>query len=427
MKVFRLILFCTLLAKSFAGETNRPLTLAEARERALQNHPRISVAELKALAAKASAREARAASLPSLSLNAGAVGASDDGTRIVGSGLTVSSVFDRVSMSATVTQLVTDFGHTSNLRAGARLHADAEGRNVEATRAQILLQVDAAYYGALQAQALLRVAEETVKTRQQLRDQVSALASNQLKSELDLSFAEVALEEGRLLVVRARNDIEASFATLAALLGSQQVEHFALIEGSEPAALPGDAAELVAASLRELPELQRLRLERDSAARLARAEPGSWNPTLSVQGTAGVIPYRESGLNQNYAAAGILLNWPLFSGGAELAKHDGAALRAQAAGAALLDEENNAVRDTRIAWLSAVNARERVVITERLLTQARKAHVLADARYEAGSSSFVELSQAQLDLVSAEIGLANSRYEYLLRRSILEYRTGALR
>ncbi|MBI3878554.1 MAG: TolC family protein [Verrucomicrobia bacterium] len=420
-------MLCTLLANSFAAEDMQPLTLADARARALQKHPKISIAALKALVAKAGVREARAAYLPNLSLNAGAVGAEDDNTRIVGSGLTVSSVFDRASVGATITQLVTDFGRTSNLRAGAKLRAEAEGRNVEATRAQILLQVDAAYYGALQAQALLRVAEETVKTRQQLRGQVSALASNQLKSELDVSFAEVALEEGRLLAIRASNDIAAAFATLAALLGSQGAERFALTEGVEPGPLPSDATEVIAIALRNRPDLQRLRLERDSAARLARAENSLWYPTVSVQATAGVIPYRERGLNQDYAAAGIILNWPIFSGGAEFAKQDAAALRAKAAEAMLLDEENNAVRDTRIALLNASNARERVTITERLLAQARRSYALADARYKAGSSSFVELGQAQLNQISAELGHTGARYEYLLRRSLLDYQTGALR
>src|SRR5262245_31591090 len=103
-------------AVGFAAETARSLTLKEAREQALKQHPKITVAELKALAARQSVREARAGYLPSLSLNAGAVGAAHDNTRIVGTGLTVSSVFDRASVGASLTQLVTDFGRTANLR-----------------------------------------------------------------------------------------------------------------------------------------------------------------------------------------------------------------------------------------------------------------------------------------------------------------------
>lgn len=427
MRILFLLALSLAGSGAFAAGGGEALTLAAARERALAKHPKISVADLKALVAKAAAAEARAGYLPNISVNAGAVRAENPSTRIVGGGLTVSSVFDRVSAGVNVSQLVTDFGRTSNLRQGAKLRAEAEARNAEATRAQVLLQVDAAYYGALQAEALLRVARETVRTRETLRDQVRALAGNQLKSELDASFAEVALEEGRLLEVRARNEIEGAFATLAALLGSREGERFSLQDVAEPAPLRDDPAELIASALGNRPDLLRLRLERDGALKLARAEKGAWYPIISLQGTAGVISSGDRGLNKDYAAAGVVMNWPLFSGGAELARQEAAALRAKAAEATLVDEENNVIRDTRIAWLNARNSRERMTVAARLLEHGVRAHGLAEARFKVGSSSFVELGQAELARVAAEIGHANARFEYLLRRTLLDYQTGALR
>jgi outer membrane protein len=419
--IFALFLLSAMLAT--AGEP-KPLTLKEAREIALKKHPKITVVELKALAARQSVREARAGFLPNLSLNAGVVGATHDSTRIVGTGLTVSSVFDRASVGASFTQLVTDFGRTANLTESSKLRARAEEQNVEATRAQLWLQVDAAYLGGLQAQAVRQVAVETVKTRQLLRDQVSALASNQLKSELDASFAEVALQEARLALTRADNDVQSAHATLAALLDSRDEEVYQLAEELMPGVLSGTSSDMVRAALRDRPDLQRFRLERDSADKFARAERGLSYPTLSIQGTAGVIPERDSALNQDYAAAGVVFNWPLYSGGAYAARHEAARLRAEAADAALKDEENNVVRDVRIAWLNANNAGERLGVAEKLLEQARKSYVLADARYKVGSSSIVELSQAQVSQTSAEVTYATARFEYLLRRSILEYQAG---
>ena len=52
---------------------------------------------------------------------------------------------------------------------------------------------------------------------------------------------------------------------------------------------------------------------------------------------------------------------------------------------------------------------------------------LAQARYQNGASSIVELNQAQLNKISAEITFANTKYEYLLRRSALNFQTGLLR
>lgn len=410
-----------------AADEPKTLTLKEARDLALHKHPKITVAELQALIAKQATREARSGFLPSLSANLAAVGAVDDNTRIASANLPVSSVFDRASAAISLSQLVTDFGRTANLTESARLRARAGEQNVAATRAQIVLQVDAAYFGGLQAEAVFRVAQATVQTRQLLRDQVSALASNQLKSELDASFAEVGLQEAKLARLKAENEVQSSFATLAALLDSREMETSRLVDEPSPGPLAGNSSELIGLALAGRPELLRLRLERDSTMKFAKAERALRYPNISLQGAAGVIPYHDGDLNHDYAAGGVIMNVPLFSGYLYDAREKAAALRAQAAEAALQEEENNVVRDVRIAWLNANNAYERVGVSAKLLEQARLSYTLADARYKVGTSAIVELGQAQLSLTSAELTLAAARYEYLIRRSILDFQTGQLR
>jgi len=279
----------------------------------------------------------------------------------------------------------------------------------------------------LQAEAILRVATETFQSRQLLHDQVSALASNKLKSELDASFTEVGLQESKLALLKSENDVQSSFATLAALLDMRKVEAFRLAEEPSPGPLTNNTSEIISAALSGRPELLRLRLERDSTLKFARAERGLHYPNLSLQGTAGVIPYSEGGLNRDFVAGGVVLNVPLFSGNLYDAKEKAAALRAQAAEAALQDEENNVVRDARIAWLNASNAYERVGVSTKLLEVARLNYTLADASYKAGASSIISMNRAQLYLTTAEVTLEAARYEYFIRRSILAFQTGQLR
>jgi outer membrane protein len=280
---------------------------------------------------------------------------------------------------------------------------------------------------ALQAGALVEVAEKTVETRKMLRDQVATLAENQLKSDLDVSFAEVNYQDGLLLLSRSENDLEAAYATLAALLDEPQTTRFALAPQAAPENLPSNVSPLVSAALNNRPELRRLRLERDSAWKFAKAESELRRPTLSLQGAAGTLPYREDGLDkQNYAAAGIVVNLPIFTGGLYTARSREAQMRAQAVDASLHDEETNTVRDVRVAWINATNASARLDITAKLLKQARLSMDLAEARFRAGTTSMIELGQAQLSLTAAEINAATARYDYLLRRSILDFQTGAL-
>ncbi len=58
--------------------------------------------------------------------------------------------------------------------------------------------MDEAFYNVLESKALLRVAEETVKTRQDLVDQIQALTNAKLRSDIDLSFSKVDLARAKL-------------------------------------------------------------------------------------------------------------------------------------------------------------------------------------------------------------------------------------
>lgn len=420
------ILLLIIGAIARAGDTPPPwITLYQARELALKKHPKITVADLNALAAKRVVAQNVAPLLPQVSVNFSGSAASDpDNTRIIGNPLTMSTVLDRAGGFVSVSQLITDFGRTWHLRNSAKFKAGAEEQNAEATRAQILLQVDGAYYGALQAKALLLVAEATVQTRRTLRDQLAALARNKLKSELDANFAEVNYQEAVLLHSKARNDVESAYATLAALLDEPRVTTYRIAAAPEPGPMPANVSNLIAQALQNRPDLQRTRLESQGARETAKADTALSFPTVSIQGTAGILPWRDDTLSENYAAAGFVVSWPFFTGGFNTAKRKESDFRATAAEAKLHDEENTVIRDVRLAWLACNNAAERVTITAKLLEQARRTFTLSRARYDAGSSSIVELNQAQLNETSTEITHTSARYEYLVRRSLLDYQLG---
>jgi outer membrane protein len=416
-------------AGSFAVAEDLPeLTLQQAHDTALRNNPRITVADLRVLVARQTTRQARSGFFPNVSASVVAVGTAGDNTRLAAIGsLNNPGIYNRNAEGVIISQLITDFGRTANLTGSARFRALAEENNAQATREQILLSVDAAFYGAQEAQSVLRVAEQTVATRQLFLDQVSALASNKLRSELDVSFARVNLDEGKLLASKSQSDLQAGFARLSSLLGQREPLAYRLAEEPMPAEVSTNSYQFVEEALRARPDLLRLRNEREAAVRFSRAEKALRYPAISAIASAGVIPIGDSQLADDYAAAGLTLSLPLFAGGLYSARQQEAELRAQAAAQTLRDEENNVIRDVRIAWLNAQNAFERLRITAQLLQTASRSFDLAEARYKNGASSIVELNQAQLNKISAEIAYADTKYEYLLQRSALNYQTGALR
>jgi len=431
MKRFALILSLSAWsAATFGQTTNVPafLTLANAEKIALQYHPQIKQANYLLEAAQEVVKETRSGYFPTVNLYADAVGATSEGARITAGGLNNPSVYDRGAGGGQVNQLITDFGRTANLTASSKYRAQAEGQNVNTTREQVLLQVDGSYFDALEAQAVLRVAQQTFDTRKTLLDQITALATNKLRSQLDVSFAQVQLQQANLLVEQASNNADAAMATLSTALGYSDYHEFMLADEAPPTNnFSTDVSGMVQTALSRRPELLSLRDDREAATRYARAQRDSRLPTVEAVGVAGAAPFRDDrDLRSDYFAGGIQVSVPIFAGGLYVSKQRQAEYQAQADNELLRSVENNVIRDVHIAWLDLNDAVQQLETTEQLAANAAEAFTLAQARYTSGISSIVELSDAQLNLTQAQIAEANARYNVLIQQANLNYQMGTI-
>jgi outer membrane protein len=409
------------------------LNLQQAEQLAIQNHPQIQAAAYLANAAKAQVTQAKSAYYP-LAYGSATGSYAENNTRIGAGGLNSPRVFDRYGNGLSVNQLVTDFGRTHELVKSSSEHAQSQEENVVTTREDILLQVDQAYYGVLRAKAVLAVAEETVKSRQVVSDQVTELEKNKIKSGLDVSFANVNLSQSQLLLIQAQNDLQASFAQLAVALGYSDQRTFQLSDQPLPPAPPSDVAPLIQQALRDRPELIGQRFAVQSAQSYTTAQRDLWFPTVSAVGVAGLVPVVAAGglgpttlPAPRYAAAGFNVNIPIFNGHQFGALRAEANFQAQAQNQYLRDLQNRIVRDVQTAWLNAVSGFQRLSVTEQLLSEANEALDLAGSRYKLGLSSIVELSQAQLNQTQAQIDEITAKYDYATQISALNFQLGALR
>lgn len=408
-----------------AAQPRMHLTLAEARRLAIQNNPQFSAARLNAAAAHQIPGQYKAAYSPTVYSSLTGVGA-DAGSRLAAGALNNPVVYNRLGSGISVNQMITDFGRTGNLVATADLRAKAQDQVTETTRAQILLTVSRAYFNVLRTQSVLTVAEETVKARQLVADQISALAQSKLKSMLDVSFANVNLADAKLLLSQAQNDTQAAQAQLAAAMGLPNETSFVVQEEQMPDPLPDRQDTLIAEAMQNRPEIKSMRLEQSAAERFAKAEHALFFPSIGLVGTAGFVPTGEATVPGSYGAVGVNVNIPILNGGLYKSRSAEARLRVQAATQNVSDLENQVTRDVRVAYLNAVTAFDRVGLTDQLLQQAQLALGLAQSRYDLGLSSIVELSQAQLNMTSAQIASSTARYDYQSQRAVVDFTIGVL-
>jgi outer membrane protein len=408
------------------AQTPSAMSLTDAQQMALRNHPRIASATLAAQASGFVVKEVRSAYYPTIAGNVTGVGAEHSSTLSAGA-VTTSSIYSRGATGLVANQLLSDFGRTGRLEQSAKLRNASANQNVTNIRAQVLIEVQQMYFQALAAESVLKVAQATLDLRRVTLRQVTALAQSSLRSTVDVSFAQVNVSQSELDLFRAENDARASHARLSAAMGYERDQPFSLTDETLPPTLDPNVDALIAQALRERPDLAALQLNRDAMDRYAEAEKRLRNPTFSASAVAGVAPVRDPRIQETYSAAGVNLNIPVFNGGLFKARREEAESRAAAVSKDVQDLYLQIARDVRVAWLDANDAFRRLDVTARMVAEANEALRLAQARYSNALGSIVELNQAQLNQTSAEIAAASAKYEYLSRRAALNFAMGTLR
>lgn len=414
------------------GQATGPvLSLQDARALALKNHPQVLASQAGYLRADQIITQARSAYYPAL--NGEVTGAQANLNSRLGAGvLNDPRLFNHFGSGLSLSQLITDSGRTPNLVANARLQAQASRENYRATRYDVLLGVNQAYYEVLLSKQLVKVAQQTVASRQTVVDQVSELFKNKLKSQIDLSFAQVNLTDANLMVLRAQDRLVAAYASLGQALGTQQSIEYQLTEQPMPPNPPDSADRLITQAFQTRPELASIRLEREADQKFVYAERDLKRPTVSLIAVGGALPFIEPGnanpnIPEGYEAAAVNVNIPVFNGHLFSARRQAAEYQLQATDQHVRDLQDRIARDVRVYWGRAKTSFQAIGATEELLKEANLALDLAQGRYNLGLASIVELTQAQLGQTQAQVENVNAKYDYQQAFAALQYTLGTLR
>ncbi len=408
-----------------------PITLSEAETLALNNNPRITASNLLALAAGQITRQTRSNELPQIYGQVTAEKA-EDASRIGAGSLTDSRLYTHAGTGGTFSQLITDFGHTRDLVATNKLQQKAQNKTTIATQQDVLMATDAAFYRLLNAQSLLQVAKATVAARNDVQNLTTALTKSALKSDLDLNIASADLSQSQLLQLDAENAVASASAALAAVLAAPPDTVYAAVEDSTaappPPPAPDSSAVLNAGAQKQRPDLQALQLNAQAYQEFARAQQLQHLPTITALATGGITPVSPGNIfiPHWYAAGGVNLSIPFFTGFRIDAQAEEARLKQKAMKKQAQELSDTIARDVRVGVLSAQTAFRRIAVADQFRNQTAQALALAQTRYKLGLSSIVELSQAQLQSTQAAVAAINARYEYLLALRTLDYARGQL-
>lgn len=401
----------------------------------LEQHPLLRRAHASALAAKAVTEQSKAKQYPQVDAYALQTGGRIrplSAFNIAGAQNKPTSYVENIG--ARVDQLIYDFGQTAHRILAEQAAHEAAEKDILTNKAVIILRVQQAYLNSLRQKRLVDIAEEMVRERGVIRDQVALLYKRELRSKLDLNLASIELRNAEVQLLQAKNELKAAFASLNNAMGVGGAQEYTLQDEIQPLEIEGPLGILVAEAKRKRPELlkngDRIR-QADENLKVAESLK---YPTITALGLYGMTHFSDAPLNQ-YAGshpgqtnlwwgAAARLSVPLFTGFLIENRVAEARQKMYKAEKEKLDISNNVAAEVTDAFFTRQAVMEQVTVEKREVQTATSALDLAEERYRQGLASIVEVTTATTALMEAKVRLSEARYAFQATDAALAFATG---
>lgn len=281
------------------------------------------------------------------------------------------------------------------------------------------------FYGALLAQKMLAIAEESENLAESRYNMTRGLYDEGKASTYDVSRAKVGLENVRVAVVRASNAEKLSLEALKTFLNME--EDIALEGSFSSEEKEFSPEELKSRALAARPEIAEAVLRERSAKSLVAVAVSGDKPNVSAN-------YALTSQSADYAApseewdtrwqAGVAVYWPIFDGLATFGRVRQARAGLESAGIARQAVVEGVKLEVRSTYLNFRHIKESIRAQEQNVASARENLEIAQKRYSLGLMSFIELQDVHLALSQAETNYQQSLYEYNIALAAIEKITG---
>ena len=379
--------------QSFFGDA----ALQQLVQTALDNNRDLRVALLNVEQYRAQADIKDADRWPSLAAGLGA-------TREVTVGVPLSTVY---SAGVLMTSYEIDlFGRLRSLSDAALAQYLSTREASKAAQISLIGAVATAYYGLHADTQLLRLAQDTVQTRESSLRLVQLRFAQGASTQLDLSQAEALLQAARVSLAQTSRQLQQDQNALALLLGQalSPAQKAQLAQDATPS-LPDLPGALRSELLLRRPDVLQAEQQLIAANANIGAARANFFPKINLTGSIGSASTDLSGLFQDGSFAWTLapqLLLPIFDAG-----HNQASLKVAEVGRdmALAQYEKaiqSAFREVADALAARSTLAEQLQAQQAQTRAARQIAQLTDLRFEHGAASSLEVLDAQRSLYAAQ-------------------------
>jgi outer membrane protein len=412
------------------------LSWEQAIRTAIEKHPLIKVAEHEMLESQALIKQIESANYPQIT---GLYSNSAGNTRVLAN-LGISGSLPKPTNYLTTPGiradfLITDFGQTAHRILSQKSFAASAEKALLTSKALAILDVEQAYLNCLKQQRLVEIAREVMNERDLIRQQTEAFYRRQLRSKLDLDFASVEFNRAEVVLIKAQNNLASAFTALNTAMGLQGPGTYVLEQAVLSVTPSPSPDSLVQEALNQRPELLGSKDRVQAAEEALKAAKALRLGSVTSIGTLAYTWWgrEERPSGKDVSNPGAKLGWygvgaassfPLYTGGRIEGQIEEADARKGETQATTRSIANDIVLQVAQAYFSRLTAEQQIKVAEERVAHAREALTLARERYKASLGSILDVTTATTDLLSAEVGLAESQYDYRASEAALAYATG---
>lgn len=421
-KLFVQTLFMALLVSPpllyAQNEESGRLSLEDCIAKGLQNNPMIQSSQLFVEENQTKVDEARSGYYPKVSLNSNATTYSNNNG---------DQRFENYNTGISASYNLFNGFRTKAGYHAARDHHEAAFLQHESVQQDLVLDITFAYYKTLQAERILKSAEEAVKNSQLHLDFAHARNMAGMATRSDILKSEVELSNAELEKIKAANALLAAKGNLNKLMGLPANHPTEIIDDlSELNETPVQSYDsLFAEAMESRVEVKRFYSLLNAQQNNIQLARGEYYPSLDVNANYNFSGEKISGMRENWWL-GMTLTIPVFNGFSTEARVKGEKTALKG-----IEKDLEALKDqigTEVwnAFLAVKESSERMTATSKGLESARENLSLSEGEYKEGTGSIIQLTDAQTTFVAAEQNHIQAVADYKVSLAELRRKTGNL-
>ncbi|HET8563319.1 MAG TPA: TolC family protein [Candidatus Binatia bacterium] len=406
---------------TFSQQAN-VLTLDEAVQTALENHPTIKAARERIGQQQSVVGQQMAAYYPTITWNSNYRTSNQSGSTG-----TSTSAFDTYTSQANFNLTLYNFGKREAAVQAARETLDATGYNYKTTVDAVILGVKQAYFSYLGFRALVNVREETVKSRELLVRQAQGFYEVGTRPRIDVVRAESNLYNAQADLITTQNAVQVAWVTLKNAMGLRELPERPLAEEAIVTTIPYTLEAARETAYTSRPELKSFEAQRRAQDQnIANARRGHLPDILfdsNYRGTGTSIDAKGPTLGRNWQVQ-LSLNIPIFDGFRTTNRVEENLRNYYVIKSQEEQQRQQVALEVEQSYLRLVELAERIKANEAAARAAKENLELANGRYQVGVGSIIEVTDAQTLYTDAQTTYVRALYEYKIAEAQLARAVG---